>query len=108
MTVLDRRTLMTALAGLGLAAGPRAWAAAPGFTEADYRRAVVIDAMGGIYDPVDGPFEAEPSPRLLSDLRASGVTAVSMTLSVGTGGDRLAKAIRKIAALDEKCVAAPD
>jgi membrane dipeptidase len=108
MTVLDRRTLMTAVAGLGLAAGPRAWAAAPGFTEADYRRAVVIDAMGGIYDPVDGPFEAEPSPRLLSDLRASGVTAVSMTLSVGTGGDRLAKAIRKIAALDEKCVAAPD
>jgi membrane dipeptidase len=111
MTGLDRRQLLGG-AGAGVAAfltgGPPALAASSGFAEADYRRAVVIDAMGGIYDPVDGPFEAEPSPRLLSDLRASGVTAVSMTLSVGTGGDRLAKAIRKIAALDEKCAAAPD
>jgi membrane dipeptidase len=102
MIALDRRRLL-AVAGGALLTG----AAAPaGFSRADYDRAVVIDALGSVSD--DRPFEAPPSDALLSDLRASGVTAVSMTLSVGTEGDRMAKAIRKIAALDEKCAAAPD
>ena len=45
---------------------------------------------------------------MLRDLRASGLTAVSVTLSVGSTGDRIAKAIRRIATLDEKVAAAPD
>ena len=101
--MIDRRSLIAGAAALG--ATP-AFAAARAYSEADYARAFVIDAMGGIYDDV--PMEAPPSQRLLSDIRASGVTAVSMTLSVGTEGDRMMKAIRKIAALDEKCLSAPD
>ena len=101
--MIDRRSLIAGAAALG--ATP-AFAAARAYGEADYARAFVIDAMGGIYDDV--PMEAPPSQRLLSDIRASGVTAVSMTLSVGTEGDRMMKAIRKIAALDEKCLSAPD
>jgi membrane dipeptidase len=106
MTGPDRRQLLAGMAGALIATPALAAAPARGFGQADYDRAMVIDAMGGLYD--QGPLEAPPSERLLSDLRASGVTAVSMTLSVGTEGDRMMKAIRKIAALDEKCLAAPD
>jgi membrane dipeptidase len=41
-------------------------------------------------------------------VRDSGVTAISATLSVGITGDRMAKALRKIAIFDEKVAAAPD
>lgn len=74
-----------------------------------YRRAIVIDALGSIGDPDPAATETSaPSQRLLRDLRASGVTAVSQTLSVGSTGDRMTKAIRKIAIFDEKIAAAPD
>ena len=78
------------------------------YSARDYERAVVIDAMGTIGDPYAGNAEASPSPGLLQDLRASGVTAVSMTLSVGSTGDRMSKALQKIAWFDEKVAAAPD
>jgi membrane dipeptidase len=64
--------------------------------------------MGSIGDPDADRAEASPSQRLLQDLRDSGVTAVSMTLSVGSTGDRMSKAIQKIALFDEKVAAAPD
>lgn len=79
------------------------------FGEKDYQRAIVIDALGSIGDPDPATIaESPPSERLLRDLRASGVTAVSQTLSVGSTGDRMSKAIRKIAVFDEKVAAAPD
>lgn len=75
----------------------------------EYERAIVIDALGALSDPDPGATpESEPSAQLLRDLRASGLTAVSVTLSVGSTGDRIAKAIRRIATLDEKVAAAPD
>jgi membrane dipeptidase len=79
------------------------------YTAKDYERAIVIDALGAVGDPEPGAtIETEPSPRLLKDLRDSGLTAISVTLSVGSTGDRLAKAIRRIATLNEKIAAAPD
>jgi membrane dipeptidase len=79
------------------------------YTSKHYERAIVIDALGAVSDPDPGATaDSEPSARLLEDLRESGVTAVSVTLSVGTTGDRIAKAIRRIATLDEMVAAAPD
>ena len=80
-----------------------------GYSAKDYDRATVIDALGTVGDPdPKATIETEPSARLLKDLRDSGLTAVSVTLSVGSAGDRIAKAIRRIATLDEKVAAAPD
>jgi membrane dipeptidase len=79
------------------------------YTSKDYERAMVIDGLGTIGDPdPNTTAESEPSARLLKDLRDSGLTAVSVTLSVGSTGDRIAKAIRRIATLDETVAAAPD
>ncbi|HEY6927239.1 MAG TPA: membrane dipeptidase [Steroidobacteraceae bacterium] len=73
-----------------------------------YGRAIVIDAQGVIGDPdPTATLESAPSQRLLSDLHASGLTAVSVTLSVGSTGDRMMLALRKIAIFDEKVAAAP-
>lgn len=93
-------------------ASPRSPAepATPTFGEKAYERAIVIDAMGGIGDPDPAATNAEspPSAQLLRDLRTSGITAASITLSVGSTGDRMMKAIRKIAIFDEKVAAAQD
>ncbi len=107
MLKFDRREFVAAASATALATAARA-TAGPGFGAERYRNAVVIDAMGDIVDPDRTlPLEAPPSPRMLDDIRASGVTAISLTLSVGLSGDRMAKAIRLIAVLDEKCAAAP-
>lgn len=105
-----RDFLVTGLAGAaGFALADTVAAVRSPFGEAEYAAAVVIDAMGTIGDPDPAAqAESEPSERLLRDIRDSGVTALSMTLSVGSNGDRLAKAIRKIALFDEKVAAAPD
>src|SRR5690242_16839916 len=70
-------------------------------------RAVVMDAQATLGEPDWSlALEAPPSERLKHDLRDSGLTAVSMTLSVGSTGDRMAIAIRKIAIFDEKIASA--
>jgi membrane dipeptidase len=69
----------------------------------------VIDAQAVIPDPDPNVvLESAPSQRLLTELQASGLTAVSMTLNVGSTGDRMVKAFRKIATFDEKVAAAAD
>jgi membrane dipeptidase len=78
------------------------------YSTRSYEHAMVIDALGSIGDPAAKGSEDAPSERLLKDLRDSGVTAVSMTLSVGSTGDRMSKAIQKIALFDEKVAAAQD
>ena len=104
-----RHFLAYSSAGVTLAVAARALAERNAYTAVDYERALVIDAMGTIGDPDPAATpESAPSQRLLSDIRASGVTAVSMTLSVGSNGDRLAKALQRIAVFDEKVAAAPD
>ncbi len=107
--MLNRRNFLAAgSAGVTLAVAARALADRGSFGPADYERALVIDAMGTIGDPDASALEAPPSERLLRDIRASGLTAVSMTLSVGSNGDRLSKALQRIAVFDEKVAAAPD
>ncbi|MGH8235845.1 MAG: dipeptidase [Steroidobacteraceae bacterium] len=107
--MLNRRNFIACgSAGVTLAVMTRAVADRGTFSAADYERALVIDAMGTIGDPDGTAPESPPSERLLRDIRASGVTAVSMTLSVGSNGDRLSKALQRIAIFDEKVAAAPD
>jgi membrane dipeptidase len=72
-------------------------------------RMMMIDAMGFTGDPDPGPLpESPPSARMLQDLRDSGLTATSLTLSVGSTGERMTRAIRRIAVFDEKIAAAQD
>jgi membrane dipeptidase len=107
--MLNRRHFLAGgSAGVTFAVMARAVAERRSFAAADYERAVVIDAMGTIGDPDATALESAPSERLLRDIRASGLTAVSMTLSVGSNGDRLSKAMQRIAIFDEKVAAAPD
>jgi membrane dipeptidase len=106
--MLNRRHFLTAgSAGVTLAIAARALADRRSFGPADYERALVIDAMATIGDPDASTLEQPPSERLLSDIRASGLTAVSMTLSVGSDGDRFTKALQRIATFDSKVAAAP-
>ena len=108
--MLNRRHFLAyGSAGVTLAVAARALADRKAYTAADYGGALVIDAMGTIGDPDPAAtLESGPSERLLSDIRASGVTALSMTLSVGSNGDRLTKAMQRIAFFDGKVAAAPD
>lgn len=104
-----RRFLISSSAvAANVAFGSAAFGAGRSFGEQDYERALVIDALGTIGDPDGDALESAPSERLLRDIRTSGVTAVSMTLSVGSTGDRMSKALQKIAIFDEKVAAAPD
>jgi membrane dipeptidase len=109
-TMLNRRHFIafTSAGAASVAFGSTSRGTSHSYSDKDYERATVIDALGSIGDPDATTDEAAPSQRLLSDLRASGVTAVSQTLSVGSTGDRMSKAIRKIALFDEKVAAAPD
>lgn len=100
---------MSSTFAIALSVGGSARAASADFDANDYDRALVIDGLGTIGDPDRGPLlESPPSEKLLRDIRTSGITAVSQTLSVGTTGDRMSKAVHKIATFDEKVAAAPD
>lgn len=105
-----RHFLALGAAGAASAVVGSASAAAPRrFGQAEYERALVIDALGALGDPdPNATLDSAPSDRLLRDIKASGVTAISMTLSVGISGDRFSRAIHRVAIFDEKVAAAPD
>jgi membrane dipeptidase len=98
--VLDRREFLSSAVAAALTASPMARAAAPkrGFTEQAYAKAVVIDALGG-----PGGFEpdrTEPgfSAKALADAKASGVTAVNLTVNiVGNGPRKFEETVAEIA-----------
>jgi membrane dipeptidase len=103
--VLDRRELLSSAAVAALAASPLARAAAPrrGFTEQAYAKAIVIDALGGPggFDP-DAPPDAGLSATDLADVKASGVTAVNLTVnSVGNGPGKFEETVATIGAVEE-------
>lgn len=104
---LSRRQFVAATVSATLA-GPAVARTGPRDVGALYRRAVVIDALGSLPDDPAPTREAPLSAAALRQIRDSGVTAISLTLSVGTSGDRLGKAIRHIATYGEKVAAAPD
>jgi membrane dipeptidase len=75
-----------------------------------YDRSVVIDAQGGIgeFDPKAKPTDP-PSARVLTDLRGSGQTAISMTVGpVGNGQDRWLETIEGFAFTTATVAAFPD
>jgi len=73
----------------------------------DYDSAWVIDGLGTIDDPSPGDLpESPPSTQLVRDLAECGITAVNVTLEVGTSGDLFARTVAKIASFDEKVAAA--
>jgi membrane dipeptidase len=99
---MNRRNLL-ALSAAALAAP--AWAAEPdpiaGWT--------VINALGGIADPNHPDEPIGLTPRMLADARASGETAVNITLGYVFGpGDPYAKTLADIQAWDRLTAAHPN
>jgi len=85
-------------------------ASAVRFDSKQYDRAIVIDALGGPggYDPslaADAPL----SKQFLDDVRASGVTAVNVTVNVvGNGSGRFEQTVLGISQVEREITAHPD
>lgn len=101
------------LAWAGAAAAALRWRPAladSGFSAARYRAAVVIDALGGPgdFDP-NAADDAPLSARALADAKASGLTAVNVTVNeVGNGPDRFLRTVGLIADMDREIATHPD
>jgi membrane dipeptidase len=81
-----------------------------GFSDQLYREAMVIDSLGGpgLNDP-SIPDTAALTARDIADMRASGVTAMNLTVNLpGNGPDRFEKTIEIIAAMEREIAAHPD
>jgi membrane dipeptidase len=97
------------LAAIGPACPARA-AEIRAFSDQLYRDAMVVDALGGpgLNDP-SIPDTAALTARDIADIRASGVTAMNVTVNLpGNGPDRFEKTIEIIAALEREVAAHPD
>jgi membrane dipeptidase len=106
-------TRREAIAWVSAAAAATQWTparAASAFPASRYAGAMVIDALGGpgVVDP-GAPDDAPLSARALADAKASGVTAVNITVNeVGNGPDRFEKTIDDIAGVEYEIAAHPD
>jgi membrane dipeptidase len=91
------------------AAAGNAGAATSAFTDTDFRRAIVIDGLGGVDDPYGAPDATVMDPRAVADLRAAGLTMSHFTVNaVGNGPDVWAKTIANIAGTDQLITDNPD
>ncbi len=105
-----REAILIALAGYATACSARAASGTDGFDNARYARATVIDSLGGPggVDP-DLPDDAPLPAQALADVRASGVTAVNVTVNdVGNGPGIFDKTIAAIASMEHELAAHPD
>jgi membrane dipeptidase len=97
---IDRREFV-ALAGMaGLGAGPALADVKAGDPIKDW---IVVNALGGLYDPnrPSGSGVPDPSPRVLAEAHASGLTMVNVTLGYVSGSaDPFEASVRDIAATD--------
>ena len=97
---MNRRQLLAHLTAAGVSVpllSRDAMAASGGFSQQDYARAVVIDALGGVGEAGPDGY----SPDLLADLKASGVTALNLTLgAIGNGPRKFAETVREIDEVD--------
>jgi membrane dipeptidase len=106
-------TRREALAMMGAGAAAFGWRdalAETGFPASRYTSAMIIDALGGPgdFDP-NAADDAPLSARAIADVRASGVTAVNITVNeVGNAPDRFEKAVAFIASIEEEIAAHPD
>ena len=105
-----RRELLVGAGALAaLAAGGRADAATTGFSDADYKRAIIIDGLGGLDDPDGADDTTVITPKGVAALRQSGLTAVSLTVNqVGNQPDVWDKTIGAIALIDQLAADNPD
>ena len=109
--MLDRREFLSTAVAATLAASPIARAAAPkrAFSEQAYSKAIVIDALGG-----PGGFEPDTpddqlSAKALADVKASGFTAVNLTVnSVGNGPNKFEETVAGIAVAEQMIADHPD
>jgi membrane dipeptidase len=90
-----------ALAAMGASGASRA--AGTGFGDADFRRAIVIDGLGGVDDPGNrDPNATVMSAAGIAALKASGLTAVHATVNqVGNDPDVWERTIANISVLDQ-------
>jgi membrane dipeptidase len=105
-----REAILIGLAGYFSAAGTTRAAPTAGFSDKQYANALVIDALGGPggFDPSEAD-DAALSPRFIADVRASGLTAVNVTVNeVGNGPDRFQKTVAGIARVEHELTAHPD
>jgi len=109
--VLTRREAIQALcAGFLCRWHSSAAASTAGYSDQQYARAMIIDALGGPGGFEPGvPDDAPLSPKFIADIRASGVTAVNVTVGeVGNGPNRFAKTVADIANMERELAAHPD
>jgi membrane dipeptidase len=110
--MLNRRQLIGGIAAASVCAK---WSGAlgephTGYLRAQYDRATVIDALGGLgeFDP-DRPDDAPLSARGLADAKDSGVTAINLTINdVGNGPNKFMGAVKNIAGVEHDLAAHPD
>src|SRR3569833_2267764 len=109
--MIERRALLGQGAAFAIAASPAGRArAATEFPLADYRRAIVIAGLGGVDDPgSDNPNATVVTPKGAALLKASGLTAVNVTVNqVGNQPDVWERTIANIATLDQTVVDNPE
>ncbi|HXQ31082.1 MAG TPA: membrane dipeptidase [Steroidobacteraceae bacterium] len=109
--MLTRREAIQALcAGFLCRWHSSAAASTAGYSDQQYARAMIIDALGGPGGFEPGvPDDAPLSPKFIADIRASGVTAVNVTVGeVGNGPNRFAKTVADIANMERELAAHPD
>ena len=105
-----RREILIGGAALAASAAvSRTGAAATGFSDQDYRRAIVIDGLGGFDDPYSPPEATVVDPRAVRDLKTSGLTMSHLTVNtVGNGADVWEKTIGTIAQADQSITDNPE
>src|SRR5215469_8634588 len=108
--LLTRREAVFAAAAVFLCDWKGAAAQDSAYSEKQYASAIVIDALGGPGGFEPGvPDDAVLLPRFVDDVRASGITAVNLTVGeVGNGTGLFEKAVAAIAGAEHELAAHPD
>ena len=108
--MLNRREAVFAAAAIFLCDWKGAAAQDSAYSEKQYASAIVIDALGGPGGFEPGvPDDAVLLPRFVDDVRASGITAVNLTVGeVGNGTGLFEKAVAAIAGAEHELAAHPD
>ena len=107
--MLTRREALAAATGVSLLSRSASWAKTV-YSDKQYASAIVIDSLGGPGGFEPGLLDDAPLlPKFIADARASGITAVNLTVGeVGNGLDVFEKTIAAIAGAEHELTAHPD